>query len=307
MKKQYSELKVGVAVFTALLILILVIIWGKGCTLLARSRVLDVHFDDIGGLEQGAFVLVNGMRKGKVLEFILEQDGVRARCALDERVTLYEDARFEITATELMGSKVVNIWPGISGRIPGPATVFRGEGGGGMNQLMKMSANLVKDVQHLLGVLETTINNINKTAGDPHLQEAFVSSIRNLDSSSQRTLELITLNEGKLNQVMDNLVAASSNIREVVAANSEDINHTISDVHSLVAQLNEISTGLQQIVEKARGTDGTLGMLINDPNFAADLTQTLAGIDSLVQQIRDEGITTNINLFGKKKSSKRNP
>ena len=307
MKKKYSELKVGLAVFLALLILILVIVWGKGCTLLAKSRVLDVHFDDIAGLEEGAFVLVNGMRKGKVLEFILERDGVRARCALDERVTLYDDARFEITATELMGSKVVNIWPGLSGRIAGPATIFQGDAGGGMTQLMKMSTNLVEDVRHLLGVLETTINNINKTAGDPRLQEAFISSIRNLDESSQRTLELITLNEGKLNQVMDNLVAASTSIRDVVATNSEDIEHTISDAHNLVAQLNEISTGLQQIVEKARGTDGTLGMLINDPNFAADLTQTLANVDSLVQQIREEGITTNIHLFGKKKSSKRNP
>ncbi|HEX7344145.1 MAG TPA: MlaD family protein, partial [bacterium] len=131
MKKKYSELKVGVAVFLALLILVLVITWGKGYTLIARSRVLEVRFDDIAGLEEGAFVLVNGMRKGKVLEFILEQEGVRARCALDQRVKLYDDARFEITATELMGSKVVNIWPGISGKNPSPGVVFQGESGGG--------------------------------------------------------------------------------------------------------------------------------------------------------------------------------
>ncbi|HEX7344055.1 MAG TPA: hypothetical protein VF398_07310, partial [bacterium] len=212
-----------------------------------------------------------------------------------------------ITATELMGSKVVNIWPGISKKSPSPGIVFQGESGGGMNQLMKMSANLVKDVQHLLSVLETTINNINKTAGDPRLQEAFVSSIRNLDESSQRTLELITLNEGKLKQVMDNLVATSSNIRDLVAANSEDINHTIGDVHELTSQLNEISSGLKEIVDKTRGTEGTLGMLINDPNFAADLTRTLAGVDSLVTQIREEGITTRISLFGKRKSSQRSP
>ena len=308
MKKKYSEAKIGLAVLLAIVIVVMTIIWGKGYSLIARSKILDVRFDDIAGLEQGAFVLVNGMRKGKVLEFILEQQGVLVRCALDEKVRLYDDARFEITSTELMGSKVVNIIPGISGKEAVPGFIYYGESGGGMNQLMKMSSKLVQDVQHLLGVLEATISNVNKTAGDPRLQEALVSSVKNLDASSQRTLELITLNEGKLNQVMDNLVATTGSIRNLVEANSEDINHTISDIHEFVAQLDDISAGLKKIVDMAQGTDGTLGLLINDKKFAADLARTLAGVDSLVQQIRQEGIQTNISLFGKKKSSKpKNP
>ncbi len=301
MRKTYSELKIGITVLVAFAIIIGVILWGKGYSLTAKSRQLTVRFEDISGLEQGAFVLVNGVRKGRVLEFVLEQEGVLVRVSLNENVLLYDDARFEIASPELMGAKVIDIFPGISGRVPAADYVFRGESGGGMNQLMKLSAELVTDVKGLLGVLEITVSNINKTAGDPRMQEAFLSSIRNLDESSQRTLELIRLNEGRLNEVMNNLVVTTGSIRNVVEANTGDINHTVTDLHDFVAQLKEISQRLNQVVQMLQGEEGTLGILINDKEMAVKLDHTLTELDSLVQQVRAEGIKTNINLFGRKK------
>ena len=303
MKKPYSELKIGLTVILALIILVGTIIWGKGYVLTAKSKTLDVRFEDVAGLEDGAFVLVNGLRKGRVEEFRLEQEDVLVHISVDERVKLYDDAIFEITSPDLMGAKVINIIPGLSGRIPASGFIFTGKSGGDMNTLMRMSSNLVVDVQRLLSVLEQTAININKTAGDPRLQEAFLSSVNNLDKSSQRTLELITINEGKLNEVMDNLVVTSNSIRNLVETNRNDVNHTISQIHSFTNDLNQISTGINQIVNRLQGDEGSLGQLINQGDLAADLKRTLNGIDSLVTQIREEGLQTNISLFGSKKKT----
>jgi phospholipid/cholesterol/gamma-HCH transport system substrate-binding protein len=297
MKKSYSELRIGLTVLIATVIVISTILWGKGYSLSARSRELLVRFDDVAGLEEGAFVLVNGLRKGRVAEFILEQQGVLVRLSVNERVKLYSDARFEITSPELMGAKVVNIQPGISGHRAPADTVFHGISGGGMNELLRMSTNLAQNVDSLLDALQITITNINKTAGDPRLQEAFLSSIRNLDQSSQHTLELIRLNEGKLNEVMNNLVATTGSVRQLVEQNSTEIDHTVDDIHEFVTDMKQVSTDLNLIIQALQNQEGTLGMLIHDDKMATTLNRTLVSVDSLVQQIRDSGITTNINLF----------
>jgi phospholipid/cholesterol/gamma-HCH transport system substrate-binding protein len=307
MKKNYSEFKIGLSVILALVILIGAIIWGKGYALTAKSVKVEVRFSDIAGLEEGAYVLVNGLRKGKVQQFVLEQKDVLVRLSLDQKVKLNDDAVFEITSPDLMGGKVVNISPGTSGFAPTPGYIFVGKAGGGMNELMRMSSSLVDDVKRLLGVLEATAVNINKTAGDPRLQEAFLSSVNNLDKSSQRTLELITINEGKLNEVMDNLVVTTNSVRGLIENSSGEFSQSVIEFHTFVTELNRISQDVHQVVNQLNNNDGTLGQLINQGDLADDLKHTLAGIDSLVAQIRYEGLQTNVSLFGSKKPKPPRP
>ncbi|TKJ41533.1 hypothetical protein CEE37_02930 [candidate division LCP-89 bacterium B3_LCP] len=301
MKDSHSEFKIGITVLTAIFILLAAIIWGKQVRLTSGTYEVDVRFKDISGLDQGVPVLVNGVHRGKVKDLILQRDAVIVRMALEESVVLYDDAHFEITSPELMGGKVVNIFPGVSTLIPEEGFVFQGEIGGDMNELMRRSSDLVADVKRLLNVLESTLQNINKTAGDPRLQEALASSVHNLDESSQRTLEFLTINEGKLTQVMDNLVVSSGAIRGLVENRSEDIEKAIAEMETFFLRLNTITSKLDQIATKLQSEDGTLGMLLNDDQLAISLQTTLADVDSLVKQIKDEGIETNIHLFGRKK------
>ena len=301
MKQSKAEFKIGITVLIAMILLVLGILWGKRVSISAGRYQVYVYFDDVIGLDKGSAVMVNGIRRGKVDELILEKEGVLVGLSLQQDVKLFTDARFEITNPELMGGKVVNIFPGLSGIEPEASHLFQGETGSGMNELMKMSADLVDDVQHLLLVLEETVENINKTAGDPKLREAFVSSVNNLDESSQRTLEIITLNEDKLTQVMDNLVRSTEMIRDVLENHSEKIDRSISDFEQFTTKLNQTADQLQLITSKLQSEDGTVGMLLNDEAFAVSLRQTLADLDSLIVQIRKEGIQTNVSLFGRRK------
>jgi len=301
MEKKGSEIKIGVTILLALLFLILGILWGKQVRLTAGSFKVCVRFNNVVGLEQGAMVLVNGVRRGVVKELRLEQEGVIVCVAVQKSVTLYDDARFEVTSPELMGGKVINIFPGISGVKVAEDHVFTGEVASGMNELMKMSTDLVEDVKHLLAVLEITIENINKTAGDPRVREALLSSVHNLDESSERALELMTLNEGKLTQVMDNLVSSSTALRDLLVNNTEDINRAVNNFDVFISQLNELATGLNQITVRLQSEEGTLGYLINDDEFVGKLERTLTNLDSLILQIREEGIQTNVSLFGRRK------
>jgi len=301
MKQSKAELKIGITVLVAIASLIFGILWGKQVTLSGGVQTVMARFTDIAGLEVGAPVLVNGIRKGKVDRLQLEQMGVIVLMTLKETVSLYDDAQFEIASPELMGGKVINIFPGISGDTPSQDYIFTGKPGGGMNELMKMSSDLVTDVQRLLKALEITIENINKTAGDPRLQEAFLSSMENLDESTERAKILIADNEEKMNQLMSNLVTSTETLQNILENQSGNINNVMDDFGQFATKLNSAADRLNGLIVKIEGGEGTLGTLINDGELAQSLQQTITDLDSLVVQIKEEGIQTNISLFGRKK------
>jgi phospholipid/cholesterol/gamma-HCH transport system substrate-binding protein len=301
MKKTTNEFKIGLTVLIALGLLLFGILWGKQVSLTSDSYKVDIRFRDIAGLEPGAPVLVNGVNRGRVTDLILQQEGVIVRLALVNTVTLYNDAKFEISTPELMSAKVISISPGISGVKQPSNYVWQGEVARGMSDLMKVSADLVQDVKRLLNVLEVTATNINETAGDPHLRQALLSSVNNLEQSSQRTLEFISVSEGKFNQVVDNLVVSSDNLKNLLASNTEPITAAIADVNVLTARLNNAAFKIDAVMAKLQTTDGTLGTLINDEKLVTDLQKTVNDLDSLIIQIREQGINTHISLFGRKK------
>ncbi len=301
MKNSKNEFAVGLTVLIALAILIFSILWGKQISMTTGTYRVNVRFTDIAGLEIGAPVLVNGIRKGKVLDFQLEQEGVVVEMSLNEDVILYTDAVFEVTSPELMGGKVISIYPGVSGKNPEAGFVFQGTLGGGMNRLMKLSSDLVQDVQHLTKVLESTIENINKTTGDPKLREALISSVHNFDESSQRTLDIISNNEAKLTRVMDNLVVSTEILRELLQTNRTDVEGAVNDLEEFAAKLRLTAERIDKLTSQIETRQGALGMLISDSVFASKLQTTIDNLDSLILQIREEGIQTNISLFGRRK------
>jgi len=301
MKQPRSEFKVGITVLTAILCLIVGILWGKQVSLTAGTYPVNVRFTDISGLEVGAPVLVNGISKGKVSGLELEQDGVIVEMELKTTVKLFSDARFEITSPELMGGKAINIFPGISGNIPSESQCFVGNSGTGMNALMRSSSELVDEVRHLLKTLDETIENINKTAGNPQIHEALMSSVENLNETTQRTKNLIELNEDKLSQIMENLSESSEAINMLVTNHAAGLDSAATDFEQFASTLNNTTKQFKEIADEIQSGQGTLGMLIRDAEFASLLQQTVTDLDSLVNQIRAEGIQTNISLFGKKK------
>jgi len=301
MKQPKSEVKVGITVLLAIACLIFGIMWGKQVSLTAGNYTVYARFADISGMMLGASVLVNGINSGKVVDFELEQDGVIVRMELKSSVTLFDDARFIVASPELMGGKLISIIPGVSGNTPPENHIFEGDSGSGMNDLMESSSELIYDVKRLLGVLEKTIENINKTAGDPRVQEALASSINNLDETTEITRDLIKLNEDKFNQIMDNLAKSTEIIHILIEEHRDKIDSAATGFEQFASTLNEFSEQLNLIAGKLQDDEGTLGMLINDADFASMLKQTVSDLDSLVNQIKEEGIQTNISIFGKKK------
>ncbi len=77
----------------------------------ARVRV-EAAFEDVSGLEHGAWVTQAGVAIGRVEEMVLDGRRARVILALDPEVDVRKDARVAIRARSVLGEKYVAVIPG---------------------------------------------------------------------------------------------------------------------------------------------------------------------------------------------------
>jgi ABC-type transporter Mla subunit MlaD len=97
------ELKVGLSVVAAALIVWLVIWWAKDVRVGQRS--LNILFPNVSGLQIGDPVTVHGMRAGKVESIQILQNGVNVTASISPDIKLYRNASAKLLMLELMTGK----------------------------------------------------------------------------------------------------------------------------------------------------------------------------------------------------------
>ena len=92
----------------------------------------------------------------------------------------------------------------------------------------------------------------------------------------------------KADKVLDNTQQLTANLAAVdVASTMKQVDQTIANVQELTAKLNS--------------TDGTLGLLMNDPSLYNNLSSTMRNADSLVIDLRQHPKRyVHFSIFGKK-------
>ena len=108
-----TELKVGIVVVVAIILFIWILTWAKNFSLSVTEKSILVSFKNVSGLEVGDEVTINGVKKGFVDNFKIEDDNIIVKLALENDTPIKEDAVFRIAMLDLMGGKKVEIYPGI--------------------------------------------------------------------------------------------------------------------------------------------------------------------------------------------------
>jgi len=284
MDNRSTEIKVGLAVLAAFVILVVGIMWGKGIKLRSERYPIVVHFQNIGGLENGALVLVNGVPKGKVRRVTLAPDHVEVQCLIDKDVRILSDYRITIETVQLMSGKVVAIYPGTDGQEVNTDLPLRGLPTFGISEVVALIDEFSLDFKKVLGNLNSLVVNLDKIAGDSANQVHVSRSLANLDRES-------------LTHSIAHLEGTLASLKTLVEHSESKIDQSLARFDSASAELQALASDLRAVTSDLREGKGTLGQLITDPELYERLSTTTASLDSLIQKIRKRGLTTRIVLF----------
>jgi len=282
MNNRTVEIRVGLTVFIAIVILILGVMWLKDYRYNVSRYQVKAIFPSVGILGPGDPVTVSGVEKGRVAKVELYQGDVLVIFNLTEDVQLKEDAKFRLANVGLMGERVIDIQTGYSEKPLDLTKIYRGTYEPGIAEIMGLTGNLVDQARSLFKALETALG----TQKTPSTLEA---TIDNLNTASLKLNQLL----GQADQITQNMTVSSQEVRKFVTENKASLQTTVTNFEEASRRLDKLTTTLENalnslnnLTTKMEKGEGTLGQLVQDSSLYFDIKRMVFTTDSLLTDIR---------------------
>lgn len=286
MRDRLVELRVGIAVVLAVIILVWGIIWVKEYRFRQERYTLSVLFPNVGALDVGDPATVLGVKKGEVEEIKLYKGDVLVKLNLTTDVELKEDAKFTVMNIGLMGERFVAIQPGHSEKPLDISQPPKGSYDTGIPEVMGMMGQMIAEIRTLTGYLKGAL-------GTEWSEKRIKETIKNVNQLSSDLASLLKENKPKIDQSVDDLLYSSSQLKKIVDQNKPKLETTLdnfsqasNNLEKITSTLEDLSASLRNLSEKMEKGEGTLGQLINDKTLYQDLKKTTRSIDELVKDIK---------------------
>jgi phospholipid/cholesterol/gamma-HCH transport system substrate-binding protein len=315
-KKTNMEFIVGGFILIALFILIAGVMWLKSSTLTRSMVEYSVVFPNIGSLQQGDPVQVNGVRKGVVGTIALTGSRVTVVIKVDKDVKITDSSTITVQNIGLMGERTVGIQLSEKGHVVHPSargkiTYLRGQFDSGIAEAMGMIGSVLGDARVLLANVSAIVDS---TVGDSAFFAAFRRIVGRIDTVSRLAQTLVRDNKGKIDQSISNVKAVTSDMRELLDSNRVQINTIVANgtavttrAVAIVGTVDTITATLQTMVKKIERGEGSLGALVSDEQFYKDLKKAVADLDGLVSDVQQDGLKLRLKLGFKKETKKQTP
>jgi phospholipid/cholesterol/gamma-HCH transport system substrate-binding protein len=305
---QWSQLRVGVLVLSALAILMVLVFLMSGSSggFFARKVELRVYFPNAGGVKVGAPVSLQGVTIGNVTKIrIVPERGhnpieITLRVGKEYEYDLHTDSIASIDQAGVLGDNFIDI---DSSRARGPIPHNNAElpagSGPSIEDVVRSSNVSLEEVTTLIRKMETLVDSLNSrrgTVGDLINDPALGQKITRIATDLETISGAMANGKGSLGKLIDDDTLYTR-------ANSavDHLNHVATDLdegkgtagkllkdETLYNNLNATVANANQLLAQVNSGQGALGKLAKDPAFAQKLDDTVTRLDSILTSV-DEG------------------
>lgn len=277
----------------------------KSTPLFDNSKTLYAVYPNVGGLQAGTVVSINGFGVGKVndIQFMDTQGNLVVTFSVSSDFKFSKNSRVELYDTGIIGGKGLQIAPVFDGAAeaksgdtlltdtrPGLTELAQQK----LTPLFKKFESAVTDADSVL----MNVNDVLDTRTKKDLQTAIngLSELMiSLNGSAKVLNNILKNNEGKLDSSLTNFEALTYNFAKLSdSLNNAGLGRTLSSLESTIANLDKI-------MAKIENGDGTLGKLMKDEELYSNLNSASRELDLLLQDFRlNPKRYVNVSVFGKK-------
>jgi len=296
-----AELKVGITVIVAVIILLWIIGWAKNINLNSAEKMLTISFQNVAGLVVGDFVSVQGIKEGYVKALRNENNFVLVDVSLSENVKLKKDAQFSIMMVDLMGGKKIEISPGKSNIEIDYSQIQNGAFVGDISTAMASLGNVQNDLVSIIKEVKTTLTSLNKLVNNAKFIDGIHNSVFSLNNIIKKTDFLLSNNSEAISELIKNSNELINNSNKFVIENKDEIKSTFNDVSYLIKNTDTLVIKLNQFIIETENKENNLGKLLYDKELVDSLSITFKKLKKLINtintQINDEGLKVDANIF----------
>lgn len=274
------EIKVGMVVILAIVILLFTIIWVKEYRFAVSHHEITVIFDEIGTLEEGDPVKALGVKKGSVKKIILDGNNVRVILSLNTDVILKDDAKISVMNVGLMGERFVAIRPGKSEMPLDTSRAIHGEYDTGISEVFGMMGDIIAEVRALIASLDGTFG--EKGQGPEFRQ--LITDLQQLTANANRFFDS---NYQQMEKAVNDLASATGNMKELMDTNRVELDQTIANLAELSGTMKQLSERMNDLTSRIAAGEGTLGKTVTQDSLYNDLKRTVNNLDSLITDFKE--------------------
>lgn len=326
-----AEAKVGLLVIVVALLAVGTAIFLSGVLRDIGAYRITVMFENVYGLDRGASVRLRGVTVGQVREVTLEghpefpDKQVAVLCTIRPETVIYKEDTFMVVQGALVGDKYLSIT-----QLPEQKGRHRLEDGAVVGGSGASGAEIVMDeAQRLLTTARTAVQSVDAMLGDEAVQENVKATVANLRAASESVVAIAdattrvvqgvaraeSVNEARLSEMMQNLVAASEDIAvttqrvqdmvaltpvpaqiaaageniveasESVAAMAEETRARVADL-SVDADLEATMASLREASESLREMSANAAEITGDEQMREDLRTTAENVREATESLR---------------------
>jgi phospholipid/cholesterol/gamma-HCH transport system substrate-binding protein len=304
---QWSQLRVGVLVLVAMVVLIGLIILMSDTTggLFARKLVLRAYFQNAVGVKPGAPVTLEGVTIGNVIHVrvVPARDPspveVTMRVGYEFLDDLHTDSPVSIAQSGVLGDSFIDInSTHATGPAPANNAELRTNSSPGLQDVIQSSQASIVEVKTLTQKIETLVDSLNSkkgTAGelinDPEMAHkitrvaADLETITNSIASGKGSIGKLVKDDtlySRANSAIDHL----NNITADIDNGKGTVGKLIND-DSLFNSLNATIDNANRLLTDVNAGKGSIGKLAKDPAFAKKLDDTVSRLDSILTNINE--------------------
>lgn len=296
--------RIGLWIVFALIILI----WGfnflKGRNIFKNETVFYARYSDVSGLTPSTIVTLNGFKIGYVRQIYFAEDlsgDLIVQLSVQNKFPLPVGSSAEIASTDLLGSRVLKINLGHSDKFYQPKDTLLSKVQFDFKQQVGEQLGPIKSkAERLLASLDSMVTSSSKIL-NPETQKDIINSIdqfgatmANLNSMSRDLKEVVGDQKKNLKLTISNLSATAENLKQNseqfsrIMNNMSDFSDSLSaiELKKTFNNLNSSITNLDLILGKIQSSDGTIGMLVNDPSMYQNLNTTVENLRALLIDFR---------------------
>ncbi|TFG41476.1 MAG: MCE family protein [Bacteroidia bacterium] len=306
MKKISNEVKIGITAIITILVFIWLYNFLKGKDLFSKTANYYVVYDKVGGLAESSPVEINGYKVG-VVQSVRFLDPLSGRLL----VTLSVDKGFKLpvntfaeitTATLIAGMKIQFIYG------DGPGTYSSGDTIPGrlaesiFSKFENEMLPLKDKISDLISTIDSVIGSINDVM-DPQFKSNLRSGIASLSNTVR------SIDEAELKSTLENV----NKFTQMLAENSDKLTSTFSSLESIADTLvaadiynsvNNLKSSLEKaavLMENLNKGQGTVGQLMTNDSLYTNLSNSLASLNMLFQDMKaNPKRYVHFSIFGKK-------
>lgn len=303
--KLSREIKTGIIVIGGILLFILGFSYLKSTPLFENSKIFYAVYKNVGGLQTGTQVSINGFSVGKVNDIQFKDDtgDLIVTFSVSSTFQFSENSKAELYDTGIIGGKGIQIKPVFDGAPMAQSgdTLVTNTRPGLTELVQQKLTPLQLKVEGAVSNADSLLMNVNDVLDDKtkkNLRESIqgLTSLLNSFQKSAATLnELLDSNKMHIDSSLSNINTLTSNFAKLsdsLAANN--LSTTIKSLESTIKNLDAL-------LGKMEKGEGTLGKLMNNEELYNNLTKASKELDLLLQDFRlNPKRYVNVSVFGRK-------